>query len=99
MEAASTKPGRASTARWSGSGKQDGKVYVRNQRFKAPQVLPPARTWRIWAGLRRAPQHLARGTLGPVEVAGPEATMNVCGVVVAMPQGHSWAPNPSNGQE
>jgi hypothetical protein len=23
--------------------------------------------------------------------------MKVCGVVVARPQGHSWAPNPSNG--
>ena len=29
--AALTTPGRASTARWCGSGEQDGKVYVRNQ--------------------------------------------------------------------
>ena len=29
--AALTTPGRASTSRWSGSGKQDGKVYERNQ--------------------------------------------------------------------
>ena len=43
-EAALTTPGRASTVRWSGSGKQDGKVYVRNQRLNAPQVDPPART-------------------------------------------------------
>jgi hypothetical protein len=26
-----------------------------------------------------------------------EATVKACGVAVAMPQGHSWAPNPSNG--
>ena len=31
--AALTTPGRAGTARWSGSGKRDGKVYVRNQRL------------------------------------------------------------------
>ena len=29
--------GRASTARWPGSGKRDGKAYVRNQRLNAPQ--------------------------------------------------------------
>ena len=36
-EAALTTTGRISTARWSGSGKQDRKAYVRNQRPKAPQ--------------------------------------------------------------
>ena len=39
----------------------------------------------------------ARGTPQPVDVAGREATVNACGVAVAMPQGHSWAPTPSNG--
>lgn len=29
--------------------------------------------------------------------AGPEATSNVCGVGVAMLQGHSWTPNPLTG--
>jgi hypothetical protein len=38
-EAALTTPGRPSTARWSGPGKQDGEVYVRNQRLKAPQEM------------------------------------------------------------
>jgi len=38
-----------------------------------------------------------RVTLVPVEVAGREATRNVCGVLVAMPQGQSWAPTPSIG--
>jgi hypothetical protein len=33
----------------------------------------------------------------PGEVAGREATRNVCGVLVAMPQGQSWAPTPSTG--
>jgi hypothetical protein len=34
--AALTKPGRASTARWSGSGKRDGEEYVRNRRVTSP---------------------------------------------------------------
>ncbi|MGB8861714.1 MAG: hypothetical protein WCC60_20840 [Ilumatobacteraceae bacterium] len=33
VEAALTTPGRASTVRWSWSGKRGGKVYVRNQRL------------------------------------------------------------------
>ena len=41
--------------------------------------------------------HEAQGTPGSVDVADREATMNVCGVVVAKPQGHSWAPHPLNG--
>jgi hypothetical protein len=53
--AAPTTPGRVGTARRPGSGKRDGKVYVRNQRSKTAQVNPPARTWRIGAGERRAP--------------------------------------------
>jgi hypothetical protein len=36
-------------------------------------------------------------TLRPVDVAGQEATVKACGVVVAMLQGHSWAPTPSSG--
>jgi hypothetical protein len=38
-----------------------------------------------------------RGTLRSVDVADLEATAKACGVAVAKPQGHSWAPNPSNG--
>jgi hypothetical protein len=37
--------------------------------------------------------------LGLVDVAGREAMVNACGVVMARPQGHSWAPHPSNGSE
>ena len=36
-QAAPTTTGRASTVRWPGSGKRDGKVYERNQRPYAPQ--------------------------------------------------------------
>ena len=38
-----------------------------------------------------------RETPGSVDVADREATVKVCGVVVARPQGHSWAPNLTNG--
>ncbi|WP_232326571.1 DNA methyltransferase [Microbispora sp. ATCC PTA-5024] len=51
--AAPTTTGRVGTAGGPGSGKRGRKVYVRNQRYKAPQVKPPAQTLRIWAGLRR----------------------------------------------
>ena len=53
-QAAPTTTERASTVRWSGSGKRDGKVYERNQRLNASQENPPARTWQIWAGQQRA---------------------------------------------
>ena len=33
MGAALTKPGRASTARWCGSGERDGEEYARNRRL------------------------------------------------------------------
>ena len=36
-------------------------------------------------------------TLRPIKVVGQEAMVNACGVVVAMLQGHSWAPTPSSG--
>jgi hypothetical protein len=62
-QAAPTTTGRASTARWSGSGKQDGKVYERNQCLNAPQENPPAQTWQIWAGQQRAPAASAGGEL------------------------------------
>jgi hypothetical protein len=37
VEAALTTTERVSTVRWLGSGKRDGKAYVRNQRLNAPQ--------------------------------------------------------------
>ena len=98
VEAASTTTERPGTARRGGSGKRDGKVYERNQRLNAPQDHPPARTWRMWAGLQRAPTtSLAWGTPEPVDVAGREALGKACGVPEAKLLGHSWAPTPSNG--
>jgi hypothetical protein len=71
---------------------------VRNQRLNAPQEtlqLKPGRSGLVSSA------HLhgdaVRGTPWPVDVAGREATVNACGVVVVMLQGHSWAPTPSNG--
>lgn len=97
-QAAPTTTGRVSTVRWSGSGKRDGKVYVRNQRLNAPQENPPARNL---ADLGWAAAHtrimVVRGTSGPISVVGREATRKACGVLVARLQGHSWSPNPTNG--
>jgi len=71
---------------------------VRNQRLNASQVthqLEPG-----GCGLEsNAYSHdvIVRGTLWSGHVADREATVNACGVVVAMLQGHSWAPTPSKG--
>ena len=68
---------------------------MRNQRLNAPQE-----TRRLEPG-GSGPQNSAhthkvvRGTPRSGEVADREATMKDCGVVVAMLQGHSWAPTPS----
>jgi hypothetical protein len=99
VEAALTTTERASTVRWSGSGKQDGKAYVRNQRLNAPQdeTTSSNLTDQGWVAARTRPPLVGRGTLRLVDVAGREATVNACGVVVAKLQGHSWAPTPSKG--
>ena len=100
MTAALTTTGRASTARWSGSGKQDGKAYVRNQRPNAPQEKPTSSNLadQGWVATRTRTTTASNGELlRLVDVAGREATMNACGVVVAKSQGHSWTPTPSNG--
>ena len=101
VEAALTTPRRPSTARWSGLGKQDGEVYVRNQRLKAPQELthqPESGGY----GLGRSAHPHTRGLRGTPrlgDVAGREAMVKACGVAVAMLQGHSWVPIPSNGRK
>jgi hypothetical protein len=98
VEAALTTPGRASTARWRGSGKQDGKVHVRNQRLNASQEQTTSSNLADlgWAAVRTRTQ-VVRGTPWLGDVAGREAMVKVCGVAVARPQGHSWAPHPLNG--
>jgi len=84
--AALTTPGRVGTARRCGSGQRDEKVYARNQCL-TPLNGPPAQTWRIWAG-RGAHPVLVGGELpGRHVITGREATVKVCGVTVAMPQG------------
>jgi hypothetical protein len=96
-QAASTTPGRASTVRWSGFGKQDGKVYVRNQRLNASQDIATSSnlTDQGWVAVRIGT--LVPRTPGLVNVVSQEATVKDCGVAVAKPQGHSWAPTPSIG--
>jgi hypothetical protein len=96
VEAALTTTGRTGTARRFGSGKRDREAYVRNQRLNAPQEsqrLEPG-----GSGPRSsAHPHDVWGTLWSGDVAGREATVKVCGVAVAMLQGHSWAPTLSTG--
>jgi hypothetical protein len=41
--------------------------------------------------------HEVRRTPWSVDIADREATVKACGVAVAKPQGHSWAPHPLNG--
>jgi len=43
-QAAPTKPGRVSTARWCGPGERGGKAYVRNRRLR------PSRSHRLGPG-------------------------------------------------
>jgi hypothetical protein len=97
--AALTTTGRVGTARRLGSGKQDEKVYVRNQRFKAPQASLQLEPGGSGLGCDAHPLRLGGELLGRTRVAAPEATPNVCGVGVARSQGYSWAPHSSNGQQ
>ena len=98
-EAALTTTGRASTARWCGSGKRDGKVYARNQRRKAPQAkTTSSKPDRSGLGSNAHPT----GTTGwrtpwLGDVAGREAMVKDCGVAMARLQGHSWPPTPLKG--
>ena len=97
-EAALTTTGRASTVRWRGSGKREGKVYARNQRRKASQTHHQLEPDRSGLGSNACPT----GTTGWRTpwlgyVAGREATVKDCGVAMARLQGHSWAPTPSKG--
>ena len=99
MGAALTTTGRIGTARRSGSGKRDEKVYVRNQHLKAPQSSLQLEPGGSGLGRDAHPQRLGGELLGRKQVTASEATPNVCGVGVAISQGHSWAPHSSNGQQ
>jgi hypothetical protein len=97
--AALTTTGRIGTTRRSGSGKRDEKVYVRNQRLKAPQASRQLEPGGSGLGRDAHPQRLGGELLGRKQVAALEATLNACGVGVARSQGHSWAPPSLNGQQ
>ena len=71
---------------------------MRNQRLKAPQESHQLQPGGCGLGRRAHPNLFwVRGTLGLVDVAGPEAMRKACGVLMAMRQGHSWAPPLING--
>ncbi len=76
--------------------RQEGVTTV-NQRMNASQEQTTSSnlTDLGWAAARTST--IVGGTPWPVDVAGREATPNACGVGVAKPQGHSWAPHLSNG--
>lgn len=71
---------------------------MRNQRLNAPQETLQLESGGSGLVSSAHPDHdtaecgagvMVGGTPGSVEVAGREATVNACGVVVAMLQGHS----------
>ena len=95
--AAPTTTGQAGTARRSGSDKQDGKVYVRNQRLNASQAQTTSSNLADVGWVAARTRTVCGELLGPVAPAGTEATLKVCGVGVARSQGQSWAPNPTSG--
>ena len=70
-----------------------------NQCVKASQVNSTSSnlTDLGWVAVRT--RTLCGELLELVKVAGREATLKVCGIGVAMLQGHNWAPHPTNGQE
>jgi hypothetical protein len=93
-QAALTTTGLVGTARRPGPGKQDRKVYVRNQRSKAPQCIHRPETWRIWAGTRLnlAAGRTAAGTLGRCVEGRPGGHEECLRRTRGWPQGYSWAP-------
>ncbi len=70
---------------------------MRNQRLKAPQETRQLEPDGSGLVSDAHPHEPVRGTSMSVRFADGEATMIACGVVVAMLQGHGWAPTLSNG--
>ena len=70
-------------------------MYVRNQRVKPLKRY----TGSNLADMGRGAVHTHHWwvTPWPCEEGGQEATRKVCGVLVARPQGQSWAPTPTPG--
>ena len=100
--AALTKPGRARTARWCGSGERDGKEYERNPRYYVLKYLPAQSGGSGPGAVHNPPSgHLAgwEQLLGGYGCARREAMVKVHGVTMARPQGQSGAPHPSSEQQ
>jgi hypothetical protein len=96
--AAPTKPGRANTARWCGSGERDGVEYARNQREYVLRKVNRLKSGGYGLGAVRTCS-VANGTgnfWAGLRMSVREATVTCCGVAVAMPQGQSWAPPSSS---
>lgn len=78
---------------------------MRNQCLNAPQVHPPAPNladmgWVAPRTHRHSDLCCAGGELVDWRMSSiREAMVKACGVVMAMVQGHSWMPVPSNGQQ
>jgi len=71
---------------------------VRNQRLNAPkEQTTSSKSGGHGLGCNAHLRGNVRGAPLSVDVAGREAMVNACGVAMAMLQGHSWAPTPSNG--
>ena len=63
--------------------------------MKAPQAKPPARTWRMWAGLRRTLMWISSCVGAPGrgdEVSRPGGHGEGLRRTRGWPLGHSWAP-------
>ena len=70
---------------------------MRNQRLNAPQETHQLESGGSGLESNAHLHDVVWGTRRAVRFAAREATVNTCGVVVAMLQGHSWAPTLSNG--
>ena len=104
VEAALTKPGRTSTARWVGSGERDGKEYARNPRYYVSQMSTGFNLadmgWERCATCRVLFFiGLAGTTSGRDGRARREVMVNVHGVAMTRPQGQSGTPPPSSEQQ
>ena len=99
MGAASTKSRRFGTAGRAGRGERDEKVYERNRCCYASSRVASSNPVDVgWLAVRTAP-HFGWELWAGLWSLGLEATVNVYGVAVAMPQGHSRMPSSSNGQQ
>ncbi len=71
-----------------------------NQRMKASQERTTSSNLTDMGWVAAHTRAMACGDLlGQLISPTREATVKVCGVAVARPQGHSWTPNPLNGSE